>query len=244
MKPNSEKQKVSVIIAAFDEEPRIGGVLSVAASHPLVDEVIVVNDGSFDKTSDVVKKFNAVLIENEISIGKTASCKRGLVEAKNEVILFLDADLIGLTEQNIYDLVNPVLEGYTDFTLSLRANSAVHMKLLKVDCLSGERAVRKDLLKDPLIWSKPQIGYSMEILMNKSLLKSKAVFISVKLPNVKVVTKSGKVGFFKGFCGELRMMSQIFRAMPFNQVIYQFLKMSYLNGKTKKSLISSGKIKV
>jgi len=243
MKSNSGKQKVCVIIAAFDEEPRIGGVLSVVANHPLIDEVIVVNDGSFDKTSEVVKKFNAILIENEISIGKTASCKRGLVEAKNEVILFLDADLTGLTEQNIYDLLKPVLEGYADFTLSLRANSAFHMKLLKIDCLSGERAVRKDLLSNPLIWSKSHIGYSMEILMNKSLLDSKAVFISIKLPNLKLVTKSGKVGFLKGFCGEVKMISQIFRAMPFNQVIYQFLKMSYLNRKTRKSLISSGKIK-
>ena len=136
------------------------------------------------------------LIENEVNIGKTASCKRGLEEAKNEIILFLDADLIGLTGQNIDDLVNPVIDGYADWTLSLRANSAIYMKLLKVDCLSGERALRKDLLEDPLIWSKPQIGYSMEILMNRSLLSSGAVFISVKLPNLKVVTKSGKVGIF------------------------------------------------
>ena len=230
-------KKVSVIIAACNEEPRIEGVLSIIANHPLIDEVIVVNDGSFDKTSEVVKKFNVKLLENEINIGKTASCKKGLAKVKNEVILFLDADLIGLNDQNIYDLVNPVLNGYVDWTLSLRSNSAVHMKLLKVDCLSGERAVRKELLEDPLIWSKPQIGYSMELMMNKSLLKSGSVFISVKLPNLKLVTKSGKAGVFRGWYSELKMINQIFRAMPLNQILQQFLKMSYISRKTKKELI-------
>jgi glycosyltransferase involved in cell wall biosynthesis len=234
----SGKQKASVIIAAYNEEPRIGGVLSVVVNHPLIDEVIVVNDGSFDKTSEVVKKFNVKLLENEINIGKIASCKKGLEKAKNEVILFLDADLIGLNDQNIYDLVNPVLNGCVDWTLSLRSNSAVYMKLLKVDCLSGERAVRKELLEDPLIWSKPQIGYSMEIMMNKSLLKCGSVFISVKLPNLKLVTKSGKTGVFRGWYSELKMISQIFRAMPFNQILHQFLMMSYLSRKTKKKLTS------
>jgi glycosyltransferase involved in cell wall biosynthesis len=243
MRPISGKQKVSVIIAACNEEPRIGRVLSVVTAHPLIDEVIVVNDGSFDKTSEVVKKYNIKLIENGVNIGKTASCKRGLNEAKNEVILFLDADLIGLSGQNINDLVSPVIDGHADCTLSLRANSAVYMKLLKVDCLSGERAVRKDLLEDPLIWSKPQIGYSMEILMNKSLINNRAVFISIKLPNLKIVTKSGKVGVFKGLCSELKMINQIFKALSFNQVLHQFLKMSYLSRKTKKKLVSSRKIK-
>ena len=121
--------------------------MSVVANHPLIDEVIVVNDGSFDKTSQVVKKFNVKLLENEKNIGKTASCKKGLAKAKNDVILFLDADLIGLTDQNIYDLVNPVLNGYADWTLSLRSNSAAHMKLLKIDCLSGEKTVRRDYWK-------------------------------------------------------------------------------------------------
>jgi glycosyltransferase involved in cell wall biosynthesis len=242
MESISRKQKVSVILAAYNEEPRIGVVLSVVSNHPLIDEVIVVNDGSFDKTSEVVKKFNVMLLENEINIGKTASCKRGLAKAKNEVILFLDADLIGLTDQNIYDLVNPVLDGYADWTLSLRSNSAIHMKLLKIDCLSGERAVRKDLLEDPLIWSKPHIGYSMEVLMNKSLLNNGSVCFSVKMPNIKLVTKTGKAGFFEGWYNELKMINQIFRAMPFNQILCQFLKMSYISRKTKKSLLVREKL--
>ena len=121
----SENKKVSVIIAAYNEEPRIARVLSVLEDHPLIDEVIVVNDGSVDKTSDVVKRFNVTLIENKINMGKTLSIKRGLEKSKNEVILFLDADLVGLTKQNINDLVNPVLDGQVEWTLSRRGKYMV-----------------------------------------------------------------------------------------------------------------------
>ena len=230
----SENKKVSVIIAAYNEEPRIAEVLSVLANHPLIDEVIVVNDGSVDKTSDIVKRFNTTLIENKINMGKTFSVKRGLEKSKNEVILFLDADLVGLTKQNINDLVKPVLNGQAECTLSLRGNSSGYMKLFKVDWLSGERAVKKCLLNDHLIWSKLEIGFSLETLMNKSLIDRGLAFQSINLPNLKITHKPDKIGFFRGWYGELKMINQIFKVLPPNEVIYQFLKMSYLNKKIKK----------
>lgn len=234
----SENKKVSVVIAAYNEEPRIAMVLSVVEDHPLIDEVIVINDGSVDKTSDVVKRFNVTLIENKINMGKTLSVKLGLEKIKNEVVLFLDADLVGLTKQNIFDLVNPVLDGQVEWTLSLRGNSFGYMKLFKVDWVSGERAVRKYLLSDPLIWSKPEIGFGLETLMNKSFIDRGATFLSISLPNLKVINKSGKMGFFRGCYGELKMVRQIFKVLPLHKVIHQFFKMSYLNRKNKKSIIS------
>lgn len=227
----SESKKVSVVIAAYNEEPRIARVLSVLENHPLIDEIIVVNDGSTDKTSDIVKRFNVTLIENKINMGKTFSIKRGLEKSKNEVILFLDADLVGLTKQNITDLVTPVLKDQVEWTLSRRGNSYVLFKypLLKVDWISGERAIKKYLLNDPLIWSKPEIGFSLEALMNKSLIDRGASFKSINLPNLKIVYKIDKIGFLKGLYGELEMYRQIFKALPPNEIIHQFFKMSHLS---------------
>jgi glycosyltransferase involved in cell wall biosynthesis len=232
-----ENKKVSVVIAAYNEEPRIALILSIVEDHPLIDEVIVVNDGSTDKTSDVVRGFNVTLIENKINMGKTLSVKRGLEKIKNEVVLFLDADLVGLTKQNIIDLVSPVLEGQVEWTLSLRGNSFGYMKLFQVDWISGERAVRKYLLDDPLIWSKPEIGFGLETLMNKSFIDRGAAFQSINLPNLRVINKSAKMGVFRGCYGELKMVSQIFKVLPLHKVIQQFFKMSYLNKKNKKSII-------
>jgi glycosyltransferase involved in cell wall biosynthesis len=233
-----EDKKLSVIIAAYNEEPRISKVLSVVENHPLIGEVIVIDDGSIDKTSEIVKKFEVTLIKNKKNMGKTLSVKHGLEKSKNEFILFLDADLVGLTKENIDDLAGPVINGQVDWTLSLRGNSGLHMKLLNIDFVSGERVVKRCLLNDPQIWSRPDIGFSLEILMNKSFLDRKATFISISLPNLKLTTKSGKIGFLKGWFGELKMLNQIFKVLPLYKVIHQFFKMSYLNKKMKKSFLS------
>lgn len=233
-----ENKKISVIIAAYNEEPRIARVLSVVERHPLVDEVIVVDDGSTDKTSEIVKRFNVTLIKNKKNMGKTISVKHGLEKSKNEFILFLDADLVGLTKENIDDLAGPVINGQVDWTLSLRGNSGLHMKLFNIDFVSGERVVKRSLLNDPQIWSKPDIGFGLEILMNKSLLERKATFLSVSLPNLKLTTKSGKIGFLRGWYGEIKMIIQIFKVLPLYKVTCQFFRMSYLNKKMKKSFLS------
>jgi len=226
---------ISVVIAAYNEEPRIANVLKIVEHHPLVGEVIVVNDGSKDKTSEIIKKFDVILIENETNMGKTLSVKRGIEASKNDIIMLLDADLIGLESDTITKLAKPVLDGKVDWTLSVRCNSAWFMKLLKMDWISGERVVPKKLLVDPLIWSRPDIGYGLETLMNKSLLSKNTTFCSVYLPDLTVTTKAEKIGVMKGMAGELVMIGQLNRVLPLIKVFGQFFKMAYLNHKYSKS---------
>lgn len=228
------KYKTSVVIAAYNEASRIAEVLRIVEDHPLIDEVIVVNDGSTDKTSEVVKKFNVTLIENEKNIGKTLSVKRGVEASRNELIILLDADIKGLTRESLEKLAQPVMDGQVDWTLSVRGNSFGCMKLLKMDWVSGERVVPKELLLDPLIWSRPDIGYGLETLMNKSLLSREKTFRSVYLPNIKIVTKAEKIGFIKGWIEEFKMVGQISKVMPLHKIIGQFIKMAYLNDKYRR----------
>ena len=228
------KKLISVVIAAYNEEPRIANVLKIVEHHPLVDEVIVVNDGSKDKTSEIIKKFDVTLIENEQNMGKTLSVKRGIEAAKNDIIMLLDADLIGLEADTITKLAKPVLDGKVDWTLSVRNNSTWFMKLLKMDWISGERVVPKKLLLDPLIWSRPDIGYGLETLMNKSLLSKNITFCSIYLPDLTVTTKAEKIGVMKGMAGEFRMIGQLNRVLPLMKVFGQFFKMAYLNHKYSK----------
>jgi len=230
------KEKVSVIIAARDEAPRIGKVLSVACNHPLVGEVIVFCDGSVDNTSEVARKYNAIVHDKDKPQGKTLAVKHGIELAKYDVVVLLDADLKGLTAENITALATPVLEHKVDFTFSMRGNSSHIYKLFGVDFVSGERAIRKTLLADPLIWSKPRIGYGLEVLMNDSFLDRHKTFISVYLPNLYATPKSEKGPYWKGTWSDLTMVFNIFRAFPFYSVGWQFLKMSYLNHKYKKTL--------
>ncbi|MEI7690520.1 MAG: glycosyltransferase family 2 protein [bacterium] len=229
-------KKVSVIIAAYNEEARISKVLTIVEDHPLIDEVIVINDGSADNTSDVVKKYKVTLIENEHNLGKTLSVKKGVDIAKNDVVLLLDADLVNLKPENINALVNPVLDNQVDWTLSLRGNSFKFMKFMGVDWVSGERAIKKELLSDPYIWSKPKIGFGLETLMNKSFIDRGATFQSISLPNLIVVNKAKKVGILRGWLNELKMVKQISKVMPLHKVIKQFLTMAKLNKQYKTNI--------
>lgn len=225
------ENKISVVIAAYNEEPRIAQVLKVVEHHPLIDEVIVVNDGSIDNTSDIVRKFDVKLIENGKNLGKTLSVKKGIEASKNSLIMMLDADLRGLDSFAIEELTKPVINGQVDWTLSVRSNSLPIMKLVKMDWVSGERVIPKKLLADPLIWSRPDIGYGLEALMNKSLISSRSTFISVYLPNVTIANKADKIGFIKGWLADIKMVVQISKVIPFYKFIWQFVKMAYLNRK-------------
>jgi glycosyltransferase involved in cell wall biosynthesis len=231
-------KKVSVVIAAYNEEPRISNVLKVIKNHPLVDETIVIDDGSTDNTSEVAKRYKVKLIENKDNLGKTLAIKKGIESAKNDLILLLDADLKRLDSEAVTKLIEPVMNEKVDWTLSLRGNSLWYMKLLKIDWISGERVIPRELLADPLIWSKPKISYSLETLMNKSLLDKKATFYSVYLPNVFCTPKTEKIGFIKGWLGEFKMTFMMLKVLPPHKIIGQFLTMAYLNKKYKNNLIA------
>jgi glycosyltransferase involved in cell wall biosynthesis len=70
---------ISCVICAYMEAPRIGAVLSAVAGHPLVKEIIVVDDGSTDTTAAVVSRFSSItlvrLVENQ---GKSRALAAGV----------------------------------------------------------------------------------------------------------------------------------------------------------------------
>ncbi|MEO0150544.1 MAG: glycosyltransferase [candidate division WOR-3 bacterium] len=92
------KVYVSLIIPAYNEEQRIGEtlnkVLSYLEKQTYTWEVIVVDDGSTDKTSEIVSKYNNVkLIKFPHNRGKGAAVREGMLNASGKYRIFTDADL-------------------------------------------------------------------------------------------------------------------------------------------------------
>ena len=219
--------KVSCIIPAYNEGPRIENVLRAVYKHPLVGEVIVVDDHSSDNTAEVVKKFEGInLIVHEVNKGKSQAVVTGIKASSGDFLFFLDADLVGVDEQAISDLVSPVLSGEADISISLRINSPWWWRLIGIDYISGERVFPKKLLADHLdeILALPRFG--LESFMNKFIIRSKYRIKVVFLKNVRSPYKAEKQGFFKGVMGELAMIYQIFRTIYPWEVVYQIVKMS------------------
>src|SRR5579863_7509706 len=112
--------KVSCVIPAYNEATRIGRVLSAVVDHPLLSEIIVVDDCSQDRTREEAQEFpTARLIANQKRLGKSGSIAAGVRASTGEYLLFLDADLVGLTPGDVTALLKPVLDGATDVAISL-----------------------------------------------------------------------------------------------------------------------------
>lgn len=84
---------VAVVIAAHDEAPSIAGVVRACVAHtPGLGEVLVVDDGSRDDTAARAAEAGARVIRLPSNQGKGAALRRGIAEARGEVLVFLDAD--------------------------------------------------------------------------------------------------------------------------------------------------------
>ena len=218
--------KISCIVPAYNEGDRIGNVLGALKGHPLIDELIVVDDGSEDSTLNEVKKFDDIrLIVHEKNRGKSAAIHTGVMASRGEHIMFIDSDLIGLNVDNITDLIKPVCSGISDVSISIRGNSPRLWRVLGMDYISGERVFPKKLLIDRLdeILIIPHFG--LEVFLNELIIKSHMRIKIVNWPNVRSPYKNKKYGLWKGLRGDISMIMDIFRTItPFGP-LYQIAKM-------------------
>lgn len=109
--------KVSVVIPAFNEEKSIKHVIDTVKKVPDITEIIVVDDGSTDKTYDIVsKQEDVIVLQHKTNKGKGSAMKTGLKKVTNDVVLFLDADLSEINEKQVESIIRPILDGNADIT--------------------------------------------------------------------------------------------------------------------------------
>ncbi|NLM02287.1 Undecaprenyl-phosphate 4-deoxy-4-formamido-L-arabinose transferase {ECO:0000255/HAMAP-Rule:MF_01164} [Methanothermobacter wolfeii] len=103
--------KTAAIIPAFNEEVAIGSVVLLSREH--VDEVLVVDDGSTDRTASVAEMAGARVLRHHKNLGKGAALKTGFQATDADVIVTLDAD--GQHDPaEIPKLMEPIIRGETD----------------------------------------------------------------------------------------------------------------------------------
>ena len=112
---------IKVIIPAYNEEGSIGKVIREIPN--IVDEIIVVNNGSTDETVSVAKKAGATVL-NESQKGYGYACLKGInylenQDIKPEIVVFLDGDFSDYPEELI-NLVAPIIENDIDFVIGAR----------------------------------------------------------------------------------------------------------------------------
>lgn len=204
-------KKVSVIIPAFNEAATIVEIVTTAFTSAMVDEVILVDDGSADSTGLLAADCGAQVIRLPENKGKGNALAVGLAAATNEIVLFLDADLVGITPQHIADLVLPVLNNEVKMTVGKFHSGEFWTTLSQhiTPFLSGQRAIRKDAIQG--FKNMEQLGFGVETALTLFFRKNQLPMKTVLLRNLRHVVKERKFGFFKGFYLRLKMYWQIIR---------------------------------
>lgn len=221
--------KITCIIPAYNEGPRIEGVLKIVDKHPMLHEVIVIDDCSKDNTSEMVKKFPGVrLIRHEVNKGKSQAVVTGIKESTGDFLFFLDADLIGLSREAISELIEPVASGKADISISLRVNSPWIWRFIGIDYISGERVFPKKLLENHLDEILKLARFGLESFMNKLIIKDKYRIKIIYWKNVSSPYKYTKDGLWKGIKGDFFMILDILKTVSLFGIVRQIYKLSML----------------
>jgi glycosyltransferase involved in cell wall biosynthesis len=233
--------RISCIVCALNEGPRIGAVLAVAATHPLIAEVIVVDDGSTDDTAAVAAAFpNVRVISHASNQGKSQAVATGVCAARHELLMLLDADLKGLRPDDLTALAAPVLDGRVAVSLSLRRNSLALFRWVGIDFVSGERVVDKRLLADvlPDIHALPRFG--IEVFMNKRIIALRLPIAVADWRAVSQSRKTEKLGWWRGVVAEWRMVFDLMDAVYPLELLTQTMHLVMLRSPRPPSAIVDG----
>lgn len=117
----ADARGVIVVIPALNEERRVAATVTAAASIPAVAGVVVVDDGSNDRTATLAAEAGAEVVSHPRRRGKAAALESGAARAAelhpSALLLFLDADLED-SAAAAGPLVEPVLTGAADMTIA------------------------------------------------------------------------------------------------------------------------------
>lgn len=219
---------ISLIVPAYNEEKRIKNILTVASTCPYLQEIICVNDGSTDNTLALSKSVKNISVINlKKNHGKSYAIMEGVKAAKGDIVVFLDADLRGLTHQTIRSLINPLITKSADVVIGYKSSRID--KLFKP--LGGERAYfRKDLL--PLEKTIRQKGYGLELYLNYSFRKKrvKTVLLHGLTHESNKYAKQSTIVATKNILRELKdIFSEIMQQRnPYRYFLFAYLSPFYI----------------
>ncbi len=204
---------ISAIIPAYNEEATIAEVIKTVKNVPEINSIIVVSDGSTDRTVEIATSLEVSVFEIERNIGKGAAIKRGFEKTDSEILLFLDADLIGLKTEHIYSLINPIMKDSADMTIGIfsKGRLITDFPQFIMPYLSGQRAMKREIIT--LIHDIDLLKYGLEVAITKTVKKYNYRVTKVKLINLTQIIKEEKYGILEGTKKRIQMYLDIVKQL-------------------------------
>lgn len=210
---------VSVVIPAFNEQETITDVVASVIGHPDVSEVIVVDDESTDRTAEYAAAAGASVITLPENGGKGGAMAAGVYASTGDIILFLDADITGITHGQISQIIDPVMEGRYAMFVGLRSRKILFLnRLLRYfPIIGGERAIVKPLWH--AIPARYLRDFKVEIALNYFSKQWPLGMGFTLIEGIAHVTKEQKYGMAAGLTRRLFMIWDI---ISISVVLYIF----------------------
>lgn len=108
---------VKIIIPAYNEEERILDTIAAVKTIADVAEIIVVNDGSNDATSQRARSAGVSVLDLQANRGKGGAMNAAVENIDADIVVFLDADL-GESAAEAWKIIEPVREGRADLCIA------------------------------------------------------------------------------------------------------------------------------
>jgi glycosyltransferase involved in cell wall biosynthesis len=187
---------ISVVIPAYNEQKTIGNIIEettqIMDALGMPYEIIVVDDGSIDRTREIASRYKATVLSNGKNQGKGYALRKGFQHAQGDIIVTIDADG-SHNPKEIPDLINPLFNG-TDIVAGSRflgqekdhtsklhtvGNYLINMTIMILtrkkitDSQTGLRAFKKEFLQKTNLAS---YGYEIETEITVKGLKNGFAF--------------------------------------------------------------------
>ena len=197
--------RVSAIVPAYNEEETLADVLSVLRQIDLVDEILVVSDGSTDRTVEIAGKLAVKAIHLRTNRGKGTALAVGVEHASAPILVFVDGDILNLSDYLLRRLIEPVVEGRAAMNIGIRSRGwlvdAIHRRTGPL--LSGIRCLERRIFE--AVPDDYLAGYRVEAAMNWTCQELGGRCTTTVLYGLKHRVKEKKLGFREGLRSRLRM---------------------------------------
>lgn len=196
---------VDAVIPARDEAPTVVSVVAACRACRYVRDVIVVDDGSRDRTGELARAAGAKVIRRErvARDSKAEAMDEGVRGSDADAILFVDADCLGLTAAHLDDICRPHVEGRATMSIGCFDYGWLNPVVLRLPPTTGERIVPRWVWEE--IPAEKRRGWTAEIMINKVIAERRLPTVARTMAGVTHRTKRQKQGLVLGWRESWRM---------------------------------------
>ncbi|SMB95029.1 Glycosyl transferase family 2 [Desulfonispora thiosulfatigenes DSM 11270] len=195
-----ESKNISALVPAFNEEKNIKDTILALKKIEAITEIIVIDDGSKDRTKEIAQGLDIKVISQPTNLGKGDAINTGSRYVNGKYVALVDADL-GKSAEDINLLITPIINNKADISVAIfppakrKGGFGLVKKLatfgLKVRTkqvfkapLSGQRVMSKDTLLD-LVPFSPRFGLEVEMTIKSAKKGYKIIEVETNLSHAE-----------------------------------------------------------